>query len=165
MQKPNLENIDIEEIFKKMSQDPSLLATIDIDKLLNTIENKNNEFLENKTMKMVIQEIYEIINALHTNPETVEGTCKKLAEYRHVDEIRELHKGKFVRWISKKTPTKVNNGGIVMDIKFNDNGIHILCKNSQNRFLQYKFDECFTFQKMTLEEQLILLSYEQLNEL
>jgi hypothetical protein len=165
MQKPSLENIDIEEIFKKTSQDPSLLATIDIDKLLNTIENKNNEFLENKTMKIVIQEIFEIINTLHANPETVEGTCKKLSEYRHVDEIRELHKGKFVRWISKKTPTKLNNGGIVMDIKFNDNGIHILCKNSQNRFLQYKFDECFTFQKMTLEEQLILLSYEHLNEL
>jgi hypothetical protein len=165
MQKPNLENIDIEEIFKKTSQDPSLLSTIDIDKLLHTIEKKNNEFLENKTMKIVIQEIFEIINILHSNPETVEGTCKKLAEYRYVDEIRELHKGKFVRWISKKSPTKLNNGGIVMDIKFNDNGIHILCKNSQNRFLQYKFDECFTFQKMTLEEQLILLSYEQLNEL
>ena len=40
-------------------------------------------------------------------------------------------------------------------VKFLDNGTHILCKNGF-RFIQYKFDECITFQKLTNDEVMIL---------
>lgn len=153
---------DIAEIFRLTTQDPSLLSTLNVNKLLDTLENKSNAFLENKTMKIVVEEIFTAINTLPIGSETMEGMCKKLAEYRLVDDIRELHKGKFVRWINRTAPAKLNNGGIVVDILFKDNGTHVRCKNAMNRFIQFKFDECLTFQKMNLEEQLILMSYEQI---
>jgi hypothetical protein len=64
----------------------------------------------------------------------------------------------------EKGKHKLTNGGIVVNIKFMDNGIHIITMNSQNRFHQYKFDECITFQKLSTEEQLILMAYNNLNK-
>ena len=32
-----------------------------------------------------------------------------------------------------------------------------------NRFIQYKFDDCITFQKLTEIEQLIIMAYESTN--
>ena len=151
-------------LFNKTRQDPSLFSTIDINDLLNKIEHKNNEYLDNKTAAEVAAEIIDIISALEIPPTSIEQICRKLVEYRYVDEIRELHKGKHVRWIShNKTPITLTNGGIVMDIMFKDNGTHVLCRNSQNRLIQYKFDDCYTFQKLTLEEQLILSAYGHLS--
>ena len=49
------------------------------------------------------------------------------------------------------------------DIKFLPNGVHVQCMNSMKRFIQYKFDDCKTFQKMNTEEQLILLAYDHLS--
>ena len=47
-----------------------------------------------------------------------------------------------------------------MDVKFMDTGTQILCRNVCNKFIQIKFDECIIFQKLSVEEQLILLAYE-----
>jgi hypothetical protein len=45
---------------------------------------------------------------------------------------------------------------MVMDIKFLEEGIHILCRNGRNQFIQFKFDECLVFQKLTDEEWMLL---------
>ena len=45
-----------------------------------------------------------------------------------------------------------------------DNGTHVLVKNKMNQFIQIKFDDCLLFQKMTLQEQLILMAYEYLEK-
>lgn len=149
--------MDVNEIFNNVMKDPTLMSTLDIDKLLETVENERNDYLENKTTASINTEIYEIISNLGLKPDIFD----KLIGYRFVDEIHELHKGKHVRWIRKNTG-KLTNGGIVMEIKFLDNGTQILCMNSQNRFIQYKFDDCCTFQKLSIEEQLILMAYENL---
>jgi uncharacterized protein YukJ len=149
--------MDVNEIFNEVMKDPTLMSTLDVDKLLETVENEKNDYLENKTTTSINTEIYEII----TNLGLTADTFDKLIGYRFVDEIHELHKGKHVRWIRKSTG-KLTNGGIVMEIKFLDNGTQILCMNSQNRFIQYKFDDCYTFQKLSIEEQLILMAYENL---
>lgn len=151
--------MDIHETFDSVMRDPSLISTVDIDKLLETVENEKNDYLENKTTTSVASEIYEIIKSLALSKEVFE----KLGGYRLVDEIHELHKGKHVRWIRKISGT-LTNGGIVTEIKFLDNGTQVLCMNSQKRFIQYKFDECYTFQKMSMEEQLILMAYEKLSK-
>jgi hypothetical protein len=149
--------MDINEIFENVMKDPTLISTLDIDKLLESIENDKNDYLENKTMTTITNEIYEILRGLSLNKTVFD----KLIGYRFVDEIHELHKGKHVRWIRKNSAT-LTNGGIVMEIKFMDNGTQILCMNSQKRFIQYKFDECYTFQKLSMEEQLILIAYDNL---
>jgi hypothetical protein len=67
-----------------------------------------------------------------------------------------------VRWLRLASEPKLTNGGIVADIKFMDNGTHVLCKNVLGRFIQYKFDDCMTFQKLSVDEQLILMAYEHI---
>ena len=159
------EKVNINQIFENVMADHSLLDTIDIEHLLDTIENEKNDSLENKTMDSVNVEIFEKINELNFKKEKKSEICKKLIGYRFVDEINELHKGKHVRWIriGNKEPD-LTNGGLIVDIKFMDNGTQILCKNSMNRFIQYKFDECISFQKLSMDEQLILMAYEYINK-
>jgi hypothetical protein len=79
----------------------------------------------------------------------------KLTEYRYVDKICDLIRGKYVRWIRLSGLT-LTKGGIVADIKFLENGIYILIKNARNQFIQYKFDDCITFQKLSPEELLYI---------
>jgi hypothetical protein len=155
--------INVHEIFESASKDPTLFSTIDIECLLKSIEKDKNDYLENKTLKDVNIDVFNKITELNIDPETVIELCNKLIGYRYVDEMHELHKGKHIRWIriDKKTLT---NGGIVVDIKFLDNGTQILTMNAQRRFIQFKFDDCLTFQKLSVEEQLILMAYEHLSK-
>ena len=155
------ETMDIDKIFEDAINDPSLLSTLDIETLLNSIESTKNDYLDNKTMSEITNIVHEKIEETDIPKENHKEMRKKLVGDRYVDEIYELHKGKMVRWIRLGT-NKLTNGGIVTDIKFLENGVHILCMNSQRRFIQYKFDDCYTFQKMNTEEQLILMAYEQL---
>jgi len=157
------DNIDIHELFEKAMKDPSLFSTLDIEKLLSSIENDKNDYLENKSMKIITNEIYEKLKELNISAKTQFDYCQKLVGYRKVDDIYELHKGKHIRWIRENSKT-LTNGGIVMNIKFLDNGTHVLCMSSGNRFIQFKFDDCIIFQKMTLEEQLIMMAYDYLQK-
>ena len=157
-----MDNTDINEIFDNALKDPSLLSKLDIDKLLDSLENPSNDYLENKTLSDVTNTVYEKLKEIDLEKENIEILCNKLIGYRYVDEIFELHKGKMVRWLNSDNK-KLTNGGIVVDIKFLKDGTQILCMNTQNRFIQYKFDNCYTFQKMTPEEQLILMAYENIN--
>jgi len=161
-----MSEFDVNEIFENALKDPELFSTLDIEKLLENIENEKNNYLDGKTMLSINNEIYEKINELENCDH--KEICNKLIGYRYVDELHELHKGKHVRWIrlykdsSKIDDIKLTNGGIVTDIKFMNNGTHVLCMNSMRRFIQYKFDECLTFQKLSVEEQLILMAYEHI---
>ena len=169
-----MEKIDINEIYEQAKNDPSLFSTLDIENILE--ENVKNDYLENKTMTQINTEIFDCMNELGLPKNEIEIFCNKLIGYRHVDKINELHKGKHVRWIridnninnnnNNNNTVKLTAGGIVTNIKFLDNGIHIVCMGAGNRFFQYKFDDCLLFQKLTMEEQLILMAYEHMdNEL
>lgn len=165
MENPNELTADtIEQVYRDAINDPSLLSGLDIDELLDTLENETNDYLENKTLDGITDEIYEGVCEICDEKEIQEKICLKLVGYRMVDELHELHKGKHIRWIRRGT-NKLTNGGIVVDIKFLDTGTHILCKNSMNRFIQYKYDDCVTFQKMSSTEMLILMAYEHTNTL
>jgi hypothetical protein len=180
-----LEETEIHNIYENAKKDPSLFSTLDIEKMLSSVENEKNDYLENKTTTTVTQEIYEKLSELPLPCEFVAVLCKKLIGYRYVDEIHELHKGKVVSWIRiRKTATqeqlestgelnfepysiqpKLTGTGIVVNIKFSDKGTNVVISNPPNqRFTQYRFDDCYTFQKMSEEEQLILMAYEYLDK-
>lgn len=156
------EKINVNEIFENAMNDPTLFSTLDIENLLDSIQNVKNDYLENKTMKDVTKDVYDKVKELGVNSEKIAEICNKLIGYRHVDELHELHKGKHIRWIRLNGNGTLTNGGIVVNIKFLDNGTQVLCMNGGSRFIQYKFDECLTFQKLSIEEQLILMAYENL---
>ena len=156
--------MNIDQIFKDAQNDSSLLSKIDINELLNSLENKNNDYLENKTLTDINNDKYTALSQIDLPKNSVQQYCEKLAEFRLVDEVYELHKGKYVRWINIEDDVnlKLHPGGFVFDIKFLDNGVHVLCMNNSRRFVQYKFDKCLTFQKLSMEEQLILMAYDKI---
>ena len=155
-------SINVNEIFESAIKDPSLFSTLDINNLLESIENEKNDYLENKTMQTVTDEVFDKICELGIPETKARELCNRLVGYRYVDEIHEIHKGKHIRWI-RQGADRLTNGGIVVDIKFLDNGTQILTMNSQRRFIQFKFDNCIAFQKLSVEEQLILMAYEHLD--
>ena len=154
-----VDNNEIQTMFECALKDPTLLSDIDIDQLLLSIDDNKNNYLEDKTMESINKEIFDSINELDLSLEKKATYCEKLIGYRLVENLNELHKGKHVRWI-RKTKKDLTNGGIIVNIKFLDSGTQILCKNSMNRFIQYKYDECITFQKMNEAEQLVIMAYE-----
>ena len=131
---------------------------IPIDELLKAVEN--NAHLDNASLEEIAGEKTRVLESFGCSRDIF---FKKLLEYRYIDEIHELSAGKHVRWIRiPKIPTdkiSLTNGGIIVNIKFTDTGTQVLVKNG-TRFIQYKFDECLTFQKLSSDEQLILAAYE-----
>ena len=146
-------NLDIHKIFEDARKDPSLFRTLNIEELLNSSETGG--YLENKSLKDISKDIYDIVQTLNVVYKEKKEICKKLANYRFVDEIYKLNRGKYIRWINPDN--RLTNGGFLVDIKFLDQGMLIFCKNQKNQFFQYKFDDCITFQKLSEEEILIIM--------
>jgi hypothetical protein len=154
---------EIENIYKAAIDDPEVFSQINMDKLMESIENEKNQYLENKKTSDIAQEILDSMEMFNISPNDIAPLCNKLVGYRYVDEIYQLHKGKHVRWIKKadinKKPQLLNRGGIVIDVKFEDKGIYIICCVSNTSYiLKYKYDDCLTYQKLSMDEQLILLA-------
>ena len=149
--------MDVKQIFEQALNDPSLTSNLDIEKLVESLEDERNDYLENKTMQEINQDIFNKIKKLNTSLEEKKELCEKLIGYHPINEVYELHKGKHIRWIRNN---KLTNGGIIVDIKFTNNGTQVLCMNSAKRFIQFKIDECMIFQKLSETEQLIIMAYE-----
>jgi len=149
--------MDVKEIFEQALKDPSLTSNLDIEKLVESLEDERNDYLENKTMQEINQDIFNKIKKLNTSLDDKKEICEKLIGYHPINEVYELHKGKHIRWIRNN---KLTNGGIIVDIKFTNNGTQVLCMNSAKRFIQIKIDECTIFQKLSETEQLIIMAYE-----
>lgn len=152
-------NFDISKIINESREDPSLFSRIDVDELLESLESDKNDFLENQTIDIISERVFNSLKSLPIDSGLLSEYCRKLVGYRHVDELHILHKGKYVRWIRLDDPTQLMNGGVVVDIKFGDTGANIMVRLASGRFMQYRFDKCLTYQKLTDEEQLILMLY------
>ena len=83
--------------------------------------------------------------------------ASKLKEYRYVDELHELKTGGYVRWVNAHDTSKLMNGGFVVRVDIEDDGILVVCKN-QFRFFQFYLDECFVFQKITPQEHILFMA-------
>jgi hypothetical protein len=152
-------NLDVNKLFERAIKDPTLLSNLDVDKLLDALENDRNDYLENKTIASITREIYGVVSKLNLPIDQMKQCCDRLNEYRLVNDINELHKGKHIKWI-RIGGDKLIGGGIVVNIKFLDNGTHALVRTPTGAFVQIKYDDCHIFQKMTVQEQLILMAYE-----
>ena len=140
------------QLIENERNNPELQSTIDVKTILESAENVDNNYIGDHSLSTISKEVVEILQQENIERELLYKYCDSLLHYRLIEQIYQIHKGKHIRWIRNK---KLTNGGIVVDVKFLDTGTHILCKN-QNRFIQYKFDDCITFQKLTTDELLIL---------
>jgi hypothetical protein len=152
--------MDLDEIYKSAAEDPTLLSTIDVDALIKKMED--NHYLENKSLDDISKEIFFAIQSLgHYNSiedENIQKMCVRLSGYRLVDRICDLRNGRLVRWIKKKNPQILTNGGLLVNVKIENMGVKLLCKNNMNRFFSFLFDDCLIFQKLSMEEQLVLMA-------
>ena len=153
--------MNIADIIKEAQNDPELFSKIDTAKLLESLESVKNDFLENQTIDTISTNVFDSLVQLGVDKDILKTHCEKLVGYRYVDELHLLHKGKYVRWIRHDMPDKLVKGAVVVDIQFGDFGANILCRLVTGDFLKYRFDKCNTYQKLTDEEQLILIIYEQ----
>jgi len=80
--------------------------------------------------------------------------ASKLKDYKYVNELHELTTGRYIRWVNMKNTSKLMNGGFVVRVDIEDEGIKIICKK-QNNFFELWMDECILFQKLTLDEQIV----------
>jgi hypothetical protein len=140
------------------TQNISFDGTLDIDDLLKGVKIDEYDHINIDIHECV----YRSLLTIHLiTMEYLTEIKEKLKQYRLVDDIYLLHKGKQVRWINKEIKEKKKNllqtGGIVVDVKFALNGINVVIFNEYNkRCMQIQFDKVLLFQKLSFEEEMIL---------
>ena len=142
----------VQDLIDSEKNNPDLESTLDVPALLAAAENVSSDFLNTHSLSTISQDNLNAIQSTGIIGEQLQNITNKLVEFYHIDYIYQIHKGKHVRWLRNG---RLTNGGIVVDIKFLDTGTHILCK-CRERFIQYKFDECITFQRLSTDEMMIL---------
>jgi len=139
---------------------------MDVEKLLKALDNENNSKIMNLTSKKMNSMKMEILRELDFSTNSLYDYMSKLKNYRYVDEMNELDIGRFIRWINISDPTNIylNNGATICDIKIDDYGIFIVVKTFSNKHFQIKMDECLIFQKLSIQEEVILNALDHLEK-
>ena len=131
---------------------------MDTDNLLNALENESNASIMDLTNAKIKSQKNDILQQLQLPRMELKLFHKKLKHYRYCSDLRDIQFGHYIRWIPLKNPDKIQltNGGIICDIQIINNCIHIRCKNNRGHIIQFKFDECILFQKISVQEKVIL---------
>ena len=142
------------------------MSELQIDQLLGALENETNASIMELTNAKIKQINNDALQRIQIRGNDLKSMHKKLKEYRVIRDLRDLQLGYYIRWIPLKDPTKIylTNGGIIIDIDILKNGIHIRVKNNRNRIFQIKYDECVIFQKLTVQEKIILSVLDHLDK-
>jgi hypothetical protein len=138
-----------------------------INEILEKLEDECHDYLENKTLASISQEIYEILQANGYHEDKIEILYNKLNGYRYVENVNELHVGKEIKVLRianaydenfNKLDSTLKYYGKVTNILFEDNGILVRSITFINKikYYNYKYDNFLTFQKLTPEEKIIL---------
>lgn len=139
---------------------------MDVNKLMEALDNDNNETIISLTTKKITELNFQVLKELHLGKEVTLDYLKKLKGYRYIDEMSELKYGAFIRWIPITDPNylPLHYCGMICDIKIMDEGVFIVCKNFMHRHYTFKMDECLIFQKLSEQERILLSALDHLDE-
>ena len=142
------------------------MSELQIDQLLGALENETNASIMKLTNTKIKKYKNDALQRAQIKGFQLKEMHKKLKNYRYIGDLTGLQYGYYIRWIPLKDPTNIylTNGGIIIDIDILKNGIHIRVKNNRNRLFQIKFDECIIFQKLTVQENIILSVLDHLDK-
>lgn len=135
--------------------------------LKSYVDNENNESILNMTSSKIKNNKKFIFDELPINIKYRNELKKKLKNYRYIDEIDELHIGTYIRWIKVKdteNELKLTNGGILLDVLF-ENNIYLQLKNNLNKIFKINFNENLIFQKLTNQEIIILYAIDNIDNI
>lgn len=132
---------------------------------LKAIDNENNEGIQKYNTKLIKKIKNDYLQKLLLPKDKLLDFHTKLKGYRYVDDLIDIQYGRYIRWINLNNPENLNltRGGIIIDIKILESGIHVVCKNNQNKRFQIKIDECYIFQKLTDQEKIILYALDHVS--
>ena len=141
-------------------------ANSDKDYLLKSLDNENNSSIGNLNSKLIKSMKNDYLQQLQLSRDKLKEYHKKLKDYRYVDDLSNIQYGRYIRWINLTDPNnlKLTTGGIIIDIKICETGIHLICKNFKNHKFQIRINECFIFQKITEQEKIILFALDYLDK-
>ena len=125
--------------------------------LEKALVNEKNENIMELTFTEVERKKRTILEELKLSRMELKTLLKKLEDYRYIDELPELQQGRYLRWINLTNPDrlKLTNGGILCDVKIEDNVVLVL-KNNMNSIFHINMDKCLIFQKFSDQERVIL---------
>lgn len=160
---------EINKMYKDIRENPDKYGCLKTDELLSAYEKEGNKYLENKTNKDIEDEklaSFDCIVTL-TKAERI-ALMKKLIGYRYVDEMDSLHIGKYTRWIHKYPLDEVfkyvlSPGAFLTMVDYLDTGIVLTLKTWNNKVFRINFDNSLIYQKLSADEELILLSADYIN--
>ena len=124
---------------------------MNIDNELSTLTIKKN----NKINK-------QILTKLHLNKNDYDSYLNKLNNYRYITDISVLKSGRYLRYIPIIDPNylPLNQTCIFCDINIDDVGILLVCKTFKGRHFQLNMNENLIFQKLTIQELVLLYAQE-----
>ena len=134
------------------------MSDLEINKLLLALENESNSSIMNLTTSKIKTIKNNMLQRLQLSGGELKNLHKKLKGYRYCSDMNDVQYGYYIRWIPLKNPEfiKLTNGGIIIDIDIIKDCVQLRIKNNMNRIFQIKLDECYIFQKITPQEQVIL---------
>uniref|UniRef100_A0A6C0I134 Uncharacterized protein n=1 Tax=viral metagenome TaxID=1070528 RepID=A0A6C0I134_9ZZZZ len=144
------------ESFFEIAKKELDLEKMDIEKILENSDEYS--YLEGKSLKQLSQDNYDSLLAY---PEELrEHYYKQLEEYRLVEKVCDLRLGIYTKFLFEKyCKSKKGKGGILVKIDVLEDKISLLCKNGAY-FQRYSFNDFIVFQKLSLDEKLVLLSFD-----
>lgn len=124
--------------------------------------------LSNASIQQEIRDVlaYYGLHVHHMSPDWLAHMCSKLKGYRVVMDWNELKLGAFIRGIDlttqenqgtnqTKQPLTLNTFGFVCDIVYHPR-VTVKCKTHTHRYYKVCIEDCLVFQKLSLDEQLML---------
>ena len=156
--------MNIEEFNKILSDAQKTVIPLspeDINILLNTNTEKCGG-IEGKTLNEIQKEIFDIVFNLECIPTNEEKReiCQKLIGHRYISQINQFSIGKGTKSISL-SKGKIRNCGILLKTEITNNGVCLLCGILPKFVFKLKYDDHLFFQKLTEDEQIILLLQEK----
>lgn len=135
--------------------------------LTTAVENPHNEIVANTSMSEIDEIKRSVLAALHAPKAHERALLRALRDYRYVDELSDVREGCYTRWIVIHPPIpapKLTIGGILCEVKMDDAGVVMVCKNSVGRFFQFRAENALMFQKLTMQERVVLSAMELLKK-
>ena len=167
---------EIHKMYQEIRKNPDDFGCLKTDELLAACEKESNKYLENKSNKDIED---EKLASFETKDCVVSLTkadrialMKKLIGYRYVDEIDSLHIGKYTRWIHKYPLTDseavfkyvLSPGAFLTMVDYLDTGIVLTLKTWNNKVFRINFDNCLIYQKLSVGEELVLMTADYLEK-
>ena len=134
--------------------------------LQKAFDNENNSSIMNLNSKKIKSIKNDYLQKLLLPRDKLKEYHLKLKDYRYVDDLSDIQYGRYIRWINLNNPDniKLTTGGIIIDIKILETGIHLVCKNNMNQRFQIKIDENIIFQKLSDQEKILILALDYLDK-